>query len=449
MPIGSFVFKRADYHCKFVMEPLPSEIASTTLLTNDELSLAVKLEVTPYSQCWPPETFVFLLPNKQEKERCCQVFSKLFQDSPFMQIHGDLVCKPPDGLKINCLVDLNQDTRLIGTETGLYNMYFVHINGPQQIHHIACLKTINTVLMIATDKRQLFQCDLNHVENLAKCAPCSKPTLITEIVNLKNLSGFHLLQVSKNDEKFCVATEKQLIIVEYVLETKEFVPLRILDTAQPTHCALFTTNDMLIVGADQFFEIDLETFTAEHFLDLQEVNNLYKMKSFPVGVVAVRKQPLEYLCCFNEFAVFVDDCGRCLNEQKKMIQWKYRPILVHFAASYLYVVQLDGLEMINLKNIDDDDGSTLRTVLPQPRFIGSNDKGVYLLTKTQTGEDEVRFFDAKKLNNSDESMDDETTNDDVSDRFSFTSSVVQCLDNCSEASSESSYPTRKITYTDL
>lgn len=439
------------------MEPLPSEIDSNTLLTNDELCLAVKLEVTPNSQCWPPETFVFLLPDKQEKERCCQVFSKLFQDSPFMQIHGDFVCKPSDTLKVNCLVDLNEETRLIGTDTGLYNMCFVHINGPQEIHQIACLKTTNIVLMIANDKRQLLHCDLNHIVSLAKCAPCSKPTLITEKVNLKNLSGFHLLQVSKHDGKFCVATEKQLIIVEYVMETKEFVPLRILDTAQPTHCALFTAvNDMLIVGADQFFEIDLETFTAEHFLDLQEVKNLYKMKSFPIGVVAVRKQPTEYMCCFNEFAVFVDDCGRCLNEQKKIIQWKYRPIAVHYAAPYLYVVQVDGLEMINLKDTTiTDNVATLRITLLQPRLIGTNDKGVYLLTKTQTsGNDEVRFFDARKLNSTDDgddSMDDEASNNDnvSSDRFSFTSSLVQCLDNCSEASSESSYPTRKITFTDL
>lgn len=441
IPISSFVFKRPDYHCKFVMEPLSSEISAP--LTNDDLLLAIKLEVTPISQCWPPETFVFLLTDQKEKDRWCAVFSQLFHDAPWMQIQGDLIVKPPPNLKINCLVDLNDNTHLIGTENGLYTTNLVPINGPQQIHQIAVMKSIKSVLMIADQKRFLLHCDLNHVVNLAKCAPCSKPTLNFEKIHLKNLTGFHLLEVSKRDERICVATAKQLIIAEYALETKEFVPLRVLDTAEPTRCALFTRNDTLIVAADKFFEIDLETFAADHFLDSKEVNTLHKMKSFPIGVVALRKQPQEYLCGFNEFAVFVDDCGRCLRK----IQWKHRPVVVYYAAPFVYVVQLDGLEMFKLK---EDDDSTLRIVLPQPVFVGCNGRGVYLLI-TQGGVSEVRFFDAKKLVDSSDTLSSTTDEgSEASDRFSFTSSVVQCLDDgSSEAGSESSYQTRKVTFTDL
>lgn len=444
IPVDSFVFKRPDCHCKYVMEPLPSEILLPHI-TNDELSLAIKLEVIPISQCWPPETFVFILPDQKEKSRWCSTFQILFQDSTWMQIQGDLVFKLPENWhNINCLIDLNEHTYLIGTENGLYSNHddkLVHIESPQEIHQISIMKSINSVLMIADEKRFLLRCDLNHLINLSKYAPCSKPVLNFEKVNLKNLSGFHMLEVAKHGGKMCVATPKQLIIAEYELENKEFVPLRILDTAEPTGCALFTRNDTLIVGADKFFEIDLQTFVAEEFLDSREIDNLYKLKSFPIGIVPVGK---EYLCCFNEFAVFVDGTGVCLQRE---IKWNQLPIVVHYSSPYLYVMQYQGLEIMKL---NENDADVIKIVLPQPRFIGSNDKGVFILTKMSSAVGEIRFFDAKKLD-ADPSNDSTTTGTDSSDRFSFTSSVVQCLDNCSEAESESSssYHTKRVVFTDL
>lgn len=53
------------------------------------------------------------------------------------------------------------------------------------------------------------------------------------------------------------------------MENSEFIVAKSLDTAEPTGCALFTENS-LIVGADKFFEIDLVTFQAEEFLDVSD-----------------------------------------------------------------------------------------------------------------------------------------------------------------------------------
>lgn len=437
------MFKRPNCHCKFIMEPTASE---TDNLITEDLSLAIKLEVTPITKCWPPETFVFLLPDKKEKERWCTVLNTLFSDSSWMQIHGDFIFKQPENLNINCLVNLNENNYLIGTDNGLYSTTeFTYIESPKQIQQIALMKTINAVIMIADEKQFLLYCDLNHVTNLIKYPSCTKPTLNYTEINLKNLNGFQFLQVSKYDGKICVATQKQLIIAEYVLELKEFVPLRVLDTAEPTSCALFTRNDTLIVGADKFFEVDLELFTANEFLDSKMIDSLYKMKSFPINIVAIGKQQslMKYLCCFNEFAVFVDESGRCLSEENE-IKWKQLPIVIHYVASYLYVVHFQGLEIIKV-NEDCSTCVALKINLQQPRFIGSNEKGVYLLTKNG----EVRFFDGRKLDATADTLSTTTEESETSDRFSFTSSVVQCLDNCSETGSESNYQTKKVTFTNL
>lgn len=86
------------------------------------------------------------------------------------------------------------------------------------------------------------------------------------------MDGFHLLKVSTymNQPTVCVATPKQLVIIKYNLDTDNFVPVRILDTAEPTSCVLFTENSV-IVGTDKFFEIDLATYEADEFLDFSDV----------------------------------------------------------------------------------------------------------------------------------------------------------------------------------
>lgn len=451
IPIDSFVFKRNNCHNKFIMEPSPSEIVVP--LPEDGVSLTIKLEVTPESSCWPPEAFVFKVPDQKQKEIWGKTFHNLFQDSPWMQLQGDLLFKTPAHCGvINCLVALTEiNAHLIGTDSGLYshnNSTITKINNaPTHIDHITFMKNYNVVLMIGEEKRNLLRCDLNHLVNLAECAPCSKPTLKYDRVNLNGFYGFHVLCASKSGQ-VGVATAKQLILAQYDAAIREFVPLRVLDTAEPTCCVHFS-GDSVLVGADKFFEINLDTFAATEFLKTSDlIARCYQMKSFPIGIFEIGGCPGEYLCCYNEFGVFVSEFGRCVGSME--IKWSYLPKTVHYLAPYLYVVHFQGLEMRNLKQTN---GDIVRINLSQPRYLGNNKRGVFLLI----GGNEVRYFDARTFdvhadlsaNNSDsEEMDDD------SDRFSFTSSVVQCLeangnDNFSETGSESSTQPRKVTFTDL
>lgn len=146
------------------------------------------------------------------------------------------------------------------------------IEGLQKVHQISVMTSTTTVFMIVNDKRDLIACDLNHLINLTQCAQCSKPKLNFSEVRISNLNGFHIIQTSphQNQQKVCVATPKQLVILDYNLNTNNFVPVRILDSAEPTSCILFTENSV-IVGTDKFFEIDLSTFEAEEFLDFSDV----------------------------------------------------------------------------------------------------------------------------------------------------------------------------------
>lgn len=173
------------------------------------------------------------------------------------------------------IVDLTENIKALSTEKGLYSLYennLLFIEGVQKVHHISVMISTNTVFMIVNEKRDLISCDLNHLLNLTQCAQCTKPKLKYQEVRITNLNGFHLVQASRflNQQKVCAATSKQLIILNYNLDTNHFVPVRILDSAEPTSCVLFTENS-IIVGTDKFFEIDLATFEGEEFLDFSDV----------------------------------------------------------------------------------------------------------------------------------------------------------------------------------
>lgn len=178
-------------------------------------------------------------------------------------------------MEVTTITDLTENIKALGTEKGLYSFYennMLFIEGLQIVHQISVMISTNTVFMIVNEKRDLITCDLNHLINLTQCAQCSKPKLKYSELRISGLNGFHLVQSSsyENQQKVCAATTKQLVILDYRLDTNSFVPVRILDSAEPTSCILFTENSV-IVGTDKFFEIDLSTFEAEEFLDFSDV----------------------------------------------------------------------------------------------------------------------------------------------------------------------------------
>lgn len=382
------------------------------------------------------------------------------------KIYGEDLEKPkfdklltlPYDVNVNCVVDITENIKIIGAEKGLYAYYdknFVHIEGLTAVHHISVMPHTNTVLMIVNDKNSLISCDLNHLINVSQCAQCTKPRLKYTDVNVNNLNGFHILQVSKfpTHQKVCIATSKQLIILTYDMETSDLVPQRILDTAEPTSCALFTEYT-LIVGANKFFEIDLQTFQADEFLDLSDAKlkqavKCYKMGSFPLAILRISKNPKEYLLCFNEFSVFVDEYGR--SSRNTEIKSVHLPLAFHFSKPYLYVVQFAAIEIVKItedtcnESNSDSNLDSVRLEVDKFRYVGCNKRGIYIV---QAGE--IKFVDAKKFADIDLSSTVSESTENDSDRFSFTSSIVQSLDgNLSDADSgELDTRQRRVKFSD-
>lgn len=358
-----------------------------------------------------------------------------------------MVLQHNQDLQVNCVVDLN-NTKLLGTEKGLYsycNNTLLHIEGLSKVYQITVLKHINLVVMIVNSSRYMITCDLNHLITLTECAQCSKPTLTFKVMNINNLEYFHLFQTSKTKPvKMAVATSKQLILLNFDHETFEFKAAKVLDTAEPTSCILFTEHSV-IVGADKFFEIDLKSFAADEFLDASDQNlsqavACYQMQSFPLAILQVSNSPIEYLLCFHEYAFFVDEFGQC--SRKSDIKWSRLPLAFYFCAPLLYVMQFTCIEIFKISgetcNVMKDSVESLLNVesikveLNNPRYLGNGKKGIYVSLPG-----EIRFiknegsYQRLSINTdiTDETSSSASINgEEDSSEFSFTSSLVQSLD---------------------
>lgn len=173
------------------------------------------------------------------------------------------------------------------------------------------------------------------------------------------------------------------------------------------------------------------------------------MGSFPVSIIQISKNPKEYLLCFNEFSVFADEYGR--STRKFEIKSSHLPLAFHFIKPYLYVIQFAAFEIIKITeetcNTGSDDSKsnleTTRIELGKFTFLGGNKKGIYLAINQ-----EVKFIEPKKVVEGDLSSIMSESTENESERFSFSSSIMQSLDGDSE-SQEDKLKRVRFSTTDL
>ncbi|KAF7283165.1 hypothetical protein GWI33_001228 [Rhynchophorus ferrugineus] len=434
--LESFDLKPEGGFGKIILEPVQSEIGIS--VATSDLPFILKVEVSPNTTCWPSRCVILMALSAKEKDGWFDALQRTVVAKEEVSTL-ETVMTLPEEMVVNCVLDLTDSIKVLGTDKGLFAYYedkLLAVQGLSKVEQIAIFSPGNVVLMIAGPKANLISCDVNHLINLVQCGSVVKLNLKYRPVNVKNLNGFHILQISKQSRqmKIAVAITKQLVLLEYCFDTAEFVPVCVLDTAQPTSCLLFTENS-LIVGADKFFEIDLNTLKAEEFLDVSDVNlkqavNCYKMGSFPIHILQVSDNPREYLAVFNEFSVFVDEYGR--SSRLKELKSNHIPLAVHLSKNYLYVVQFAAVEILKItdETCNAENAEPYRLEMTKFRYVGYNPKGIYVEQGRR-----VLFLNARNLPDFDavsllstENASEATADVSSESRFSFTSSIVQSLD---------------------
>ncbi|KAH8397401.1 hypothetical protein KR222_002727 [Zaprionus bogoriensis] len=340
-------------------------------------------------------------------------------------------------IEINCAYEIaEQKILLFGCNSGLFAYHvemqrLLHIAGIESVSCLSISPRLAKAIMVGADGEKLYQCDYRQLESRCQSTiPCAKPTLETSVIELpfanrKMHEKWKLVQVSNETENAIdsvaiAATSSRIVILKYDLKLHKFKPLRALDTATPV-TSIFYTRHSAIVSSDKFYEIDLDNYGAEEFVDLADKSLQHTANCQPFVAVRISRQ--EFLLCFAECGIFVDEFG--CRSRPYDLHWVYAPTGFMYREPFLYVSHYQYVQIIRLPrsyskqlangaHVEGSEAPELQRVyLPHymPTLLSaSGETNVYTLCiEQQAGTQQLYHLDAlqafrKKLNASMETI---------------------------------------------
>ncbi|XP_070070663.1 citron Rho-interacting kinase isoform X1 [Drosophila takahashii] len=263
-------------------------------------------------------------------------------------------------IEVNCAFEVaEQQILLLGCNTGLYAYHLgsqrlVHISGLESVSCMSICKRLAKAIMVGTVGEKLYQCDYRQLESRCQSSSgCHKPVLETSAIELPFANRtpsekWKLVLISDEaenalDSVAIAATSTRIVILKYDLKLHMFKPVRALDTATPV-TSIFFTRHSAIVSSDKFYEIDLDNYAAEEFVDLSDKSMESTAKCQPLTAVRISRQ--EYLLCFAECGVFVDEFG--CRSRPYDINWVFAPTGFVYREPFLFIAHYQSVQIVRL-----------------------------------------------------------------------------------------------------
>ncbi|KAH8379214.1 hypothetical protein KR009_003706 [Drosophila setifemur] len=263
-------------------------------------------------------------------------------------------------IEVNCAFEVSeQQILLLGCNTGLYAYHLdsqrlVHITGIESVSCMSICTRLAKAIMVGTVGEKLYQCDYRQLESRCQSSSgCHKPVLETSAIELPFANRtasekWKLVLISNEaenalDSVAIAATSTRIVILKYDLKLHMFKPVRAMDTAT-TVTSIFFTRHSAIVSSDKFYEIDLDNYAAEEFVDLADKTMQSTAKCQPVTAVRVSRQ--EYLLCFAECGVFVDEFG--CRSRPYDLNWVYAPTGFVYREPFLFIAHYQSVQIVRL-----------------------------------------------------------------------------------------------------
>jgi citron Rho-interacting kinase len=243
---------------------------------------------------------------------------------------------------------------------------------------------------------------MRHLENRGQASACLDPSIDLTPLDLSFAAvneRWHYCKVhfDENNAIAIAATASRIVILKFDTTLKCFKPVRALDTATPVSTIHFTQHTA-IVSSDKFFEIDLTTYGAEEFLDMSD-STLREARNYsPMFATKINSQ--EFLLCFKECGIFVDEYG--CRSRPEDLNWLHKPTGFTYREPLLFITHADSLQVIKIgksftKELTmqhqdnqaqaDTNSTDIRAILhiPNPKIItDAGPMGIYVLTKSTT-----------------------------------------------------------------
>lgn len=465
-----------------------SEIVGTA---KSDIPFIIKVEVTPRTTCWPGSTQYLMALSANEKEKWMEALKAAVRAGEALRgsttversrrYCGQVMARLPQDNKLDvaCVMHMSQQVVLLGAEEGLFSYHLgkekpkpVKIGGVGPVYQMTVLAHHGIVVLISGKNRDLLYCEYGQLKACAEAAECTQAVLNTRPIFPINVNNpetcFQLLATAKPNQSgttsdiLCAASTKRIFMFKWNTSgSAGFQQLKVLETQEPSSCILLTPHS-IIVGCNKFFEIDAQDFSVEDFLDVSDKSLSHlialakKTNSYPSAILDVtmsggRCSP-EYLVCFHEVGVFVDQYGRRSREED--LKWGHVPFAFAFRKPFLFIFHFASVEVMRLSGTSftrnlNDSGSTISECPPSsvielnnPQYLGDTHSpgGVYASNLPASGVEVVRIegslacpdelgYSCSSLETASDNRDEPGITEvrEVAE-FSFTSSIVQSLD---------------------
>ncbi|XP_055077642.1 citron rho-interacting kinase [Periophthalmus magnuspinnatus] len=380
-----------------------SELINTA---KSDIPYVLKLESHPFTTCWPGQSLYFMAPSFPDKQRWVAVLESVVSASRGTKDKGEseakllgnslLKLEGDDRLDINCTLPLTDQIVLVGSEEGLYALNVIknsltHIPGLSSVFQIQILKDLDKLLMITGEERALCLVDIKKIKQSLSQSHLPAPPDLCPLV-FDTVKGCHLFSSGKIDSSMCIcaATANKITILRHNESLNKFCIRKEMETSEPCSCIHFTGYS-IIIGTNKFYEIEMNQYVLEEFLDKNDVTLASAVfaassHSFPISIIQVTTAPQkdEYLLCFHEFGVFVDAYGR--RSRTDDIKWSRLPLSFAYREPYLFVTYFNSLDVIEVQGHSAlGPHSYAHLDIPNPRYLGPaiSSGAVYLASSYQ------------------------------------------------------------------
>lgn len=363
-----------------------------------DLPFIINIDVGPHTTCWPHPTQLIMFMNPGDKLNFLTTVDEFVATTVNKY---EVVTKLMIQEEVSFVLEIKKNTLLLGGDKGLYALTMkklVLISGVQDVQQIEIVRTLNLCVILCGEKQLLVKTDLKKLESIISRAQFLKePKVNVSNLKVNTTDGIIIFKAADTFDLpiLCAGTYKEVFILRYDYIESVFIHLYRIDTLEPCSCFTFT-DQSLVFGTDRFFEIDLFHFTVKDILAALDEDTWNKRTSYPIGVIEIAKDPVEYLICFSSHGSFVNGEGE---RTRNDIKWSYLPSATTYCPPFLCLIQYSGVEFFKLlpedPNIDLSVWQCPKSTRVRfyfPRFLGSTSKGLYVRDKR-----EVFFLNARKI----------------------------------------------------
>ncbi|GIY55189.1 hypothetical protein CEXT_373211 [Caerostris extrusa] len=363
-----------------------SAVSATELpfAATSDLPYVLKLESFPFTTCWPQRCLYIMTSNFNDKQMWVFVLENLAEksnseiDEPKKKLIGKALWTLTSDKLIDplCTTMLDDNIILLGAVEALYVLKIVNplkcclqekLDEFSHVYQVECMIKLGILILIHGEDRKLSLTILDTFQSVKK----------------------HLHQILHT---FALPLLKMLYFACGIVPQRNLLPKKVID--EPIQLKKFLDgSDASLAGL---------VYGASHY------------RSFPVAIFQVSSNgPIkEYLLCFHEMGVFVNNQGQ--RTRPDDMKWSRLPLSFAYRSPYLFIIHFNSLEVIEIPPSDINEvGLRGNMHVRNPHYMGlAHLQQSILISSVGNKTVELLLVEGSSIGNSDfpfESSDDATS----------------------------------------